>query len=228
MPTTLIVDRHPLFAEALAARMAKLDAKSETVIRDNLAEGLALARKDRKLELVLVDLDSAGRDALAQIRELAGLKQALRVIVLAAADDAGVIRQAMASGAHAFIPKSSSGELIVNAIRLVMAGGTYLPPHVLEAEPRRSGRPRRLAEPGAATAMESGRLQDLTERQRQVLELLAEGWSNQDIAGGLNIALATVKLHVNAILRALNVKNRTQAAGIAMRAALKGAGARSP
>ncbi len=222
MPSALVVDGHPLFAEALAALVKRLEPSWEVATRDNLSQALVHHRKDKTLALAVVGLSSLSREALAAVRELAHLKHAPKVAIVGGEDSQTAVRQAIAGGASAYIAKSSSAELILNALRLVLAGGTYLPPHVLEDEPRSGPRARGLGEAPAFARFGNKRLGNLTDRQRQVLELLAEGWSNQEIAQGLDIALATVKLHVNAILRALDVKNRTQAAGILMRAALEG------
>jgi DNA-binding NarL/FixJ family response regulator len=134
------------------------------------------------------------------------------VVILSALDDQATVLGAMAAGAAGYIPKSSSNDVMKHAIQLVLAGGKYLPPALLidpEAPPR-SQKKQRL--PPAALG--------LTERQMAVLRLLANGASNKVICRELGLAERTVKAHVTAVMRSLNVSSRTQAAVEAVRRGL--------
>jgi DNA-binding NarL/FixJ family response regulator len=109
----------------------------------------------------------------------------------------------MALGACGFISKTSSSRVMLSALRLIMAGGVYLPPAMMVHGTPDDSRPT------------IGSTSFLTPRQREVLELLGQGRSNKEIARALNLTEGTVKLHVTAILKALNVSNRTKAVVVA-------------
>jgi DNA-binding NarL/FixJ family response regulator len=113
------------------------------------------------------------------------------VAVVSASEDAGAMRGALDAGAAGFIPKSSSRDVLVRALELILAGGVYVPSEALAA----------AAQPDFA----------LSERQREVLELMTRGLTNRDIARVLGISAATVKVHVAAILDGLGASNRTEA-----------------
>lgn len=120
--------------------------------------------------------------------------------------------EAVRLGAAGFIPKTSSSKVMLSALRLVMSGGVYLPPALID-ENSVSTRDA----PGADMSLDAT---PLTPRQREVLALLGQGKSNKEIARTLNLSEGTVKLHVTAILKALNVSNRTGAVVAASRLGL--------
>jgi two-component system, NarL family, nitrate/nitrite response regulator NarL len=134
----------------------------------------------------------------------------LPVIVLSSSDDPEDVRRALANGALGYVPKSAGPQTIISALRLVLAGEIYVPPLVLLAATAQSVPVR-----GGATA-----IGELTERQREVLVLLARGLQNKEIGELLGLADKTVKTHVTAIFRTLHVINRTQAASLAREANL--------
>jgi DNA-binding NarL/FixJ family response regulator len=129
------------------------------------------------------------------------------VVVLSSADDRPTVLAAIAAGAAGFIPKSSPNEVLLNALRLVLAGGKYLPPEALAPAAGPGARPARAAE-----SVRSLETLGLTDRQAQVLKLLAAGKSNKLICRELDLAERTVKAHISAVFRALGVTTRTQAA----------------
>ncbi len=213
LTSALIIERYPLFADGIARTFAELVPPPRVQIATDLAQGIALARKDKGLNLVALDLATAGDRAREGIRTLSTIRPGHKVVAFASSEEIGLGRLCLAAGAKGVIPKTMSGPLLLSALRLILAGGTYLPPELLGSEARKDRRG--LAE-NAFQAYDFSALGLLTGRQTEVLALLAEGRTNQEIASRLGIAIATVKLHVNAILRTLNVKNRTQAARLAM------------
>jgi len=130
------------------------------------------------------------------------------VVVLSAVGDRETILKTLDVGAMGFISKNSSSKVLLGALRLVLSGGVYLPPEVLE---QRSGGAPLPAAPSGERWQNALATLDLTERQLQVLKLVIQGKPNKIIARELNVAEGTVKIHVTAILKALNVGNRTQA-----------------
>jgi DNA-binding NarL/FixJ family response regulator len=201
----LIVDDHQLIREGLRPVMRQIaDAPGEVEVLEagTFADGLALARAHPDLELVLLDLhlpDVRGFEALDGFQ--ASLP-AVPVIVVSGADDATLVRHALEHGALGFIPKSSTSAVIVSAIRLVLSGGTYLPRQVMAAPAQTA----KAAHP--ARGLEG---LNLTPRQAEVLRLLLAGKSNKLICRELDMAEGTVKNHLGAIFRALNVTTRVEA-----------------
>jgi len=208
----LIVDDHPLIREALRHVLRTLDDGLDLVEAQNCAEALAAAAAHADLDLVLLDLalpDADGFDALARLRER---HPGLPVVVLSAFEQPELVTRALDAGAMGFIPKTSSNQLLLEALRLVLSGRVYLPAEVL-AQHREIPEValQRAAQAGRADAAISPRDLGLTARQADVLALMIEGKPNKLICRELNLAEGTVKIHVTAILKALNVSNRTQA-----------------
>ncbi len=208
----LIVDDHPLIREALRHVLTVLDANIDLIEARNFAEALVAAGDNPDLDLILFDLglpDVDGIDALSELRQR---HPATPVVVLSASEQPATVTRAIDAGAMGFIPKTTSSHLLLNALRLVLAGGVYLPLEVLR---QHQGTP----EPAlrlAAEANQGGKMLTpseigLTARQADVLALMVQGKSNKLICRDLDIAEGTVKIHVTAILKALNVSNRTQA-----------------
>jgi DNA-binding NarL/FixJ family response regulator len=130
-------------------------------------------------------------------------------------DDATLVRETFERGALGFIPKTSPSAVILNALRLVLAGGTYLPREIMAAPTAARG-----ANPGkpiSADAVDLG----LTPRQGEVLALVLAGKSNKAICRELNLSEGTVKNHVAAVLKALNAANRVEALIAAARLGIK-------
>ena len=123
-----------------------------------------------------------------------------RFAVISASEDTRDIKKALEKGAVGYIPKRMDTKVLNSALRLILDGGHYVPPSLFEVD--------RIAAKGEGNSVES---KNLTVRQKQVLNLIAEGKSNKQIAFDIKVSEATVKLHINALLRALGAINRTQA-----------------
>lgn len=165
-----------------------------------LAEALGLMKAHADLRLVLVDLtlpDAQGLDGLALLRDHA--VQA-RHVVLSADDRPQTVLSAIEAGAAGFIPKTCEYRVMVAALELVLQGGIYLPPALATVAPAPSP-----AEPASLEAL------GLSPRQGEVLGLLVEGHTNKSISRSLDISPSTVKTHLEAIFRRLEVSSRTQA-----------------
>lgn len=191
----LIADDHPLFREALRHVYDRVVSNATYMEVATHGEMLAETRDDDRYDLIFVDLTMPGGD---DFNELANLRKRVPLtptIIVSSREDPPTIRRAMACGVAAFIPKSASIVTMEHAIRSVLAGETYMP-----CEPR-----------GREASSMSGDPEPLTPRQYAVLEALARGRSNRQIASDLGIEEITVKVHISAILRKLHVKNRLQA-----------------
>ena len=199
----LIADDHELFRDGLRHVLDQFEGPPVIVEASDFPQALAQVQKDKDIDIVLLDLSMPGMiwsEGLARLKE--ALPDTVPVIVLSASDDRRHVLQAVNMGAAGFIPKTSSSRVMLSALKLVLSGGVYLPPALLEQGPNGSD--------DMPIAGESA-IASLTPRQREVLALLGQGKSNKEIARVLELAEGTVKLHVTAILKALNVNNRTRA-----------------
>ena len=203
----LIVDDHPLIREALANVLAELGREVDVLQAESLKGALAQLDTHPDTTLILLDLmlpDAEGIDVLSRVRQA---HPSVPVVVVSGIDSRSTVRAAIDGGAMGFISKRSPSSVLVNALRLVLAGEVYIPPEVLRAETRpMTGAPR-----PRAGARRSGEDLGLTPRQMDVLALLVQGKPNKVICRKLGLAEGTIKTHTAAIFRALNVSNRTQA-----------------
>jgi len=210
----LLIDDHALFREGLKFLLRSLDAALEVDEAGDCAKALEHAAS-RNYDLVLLDLKMpgvAGLDALAALRDAI---PAAPLVVLSGEDNPGVVRAAIERGAMGFIPKSSTPEVLIQALRLVLARGVYLPPAVLDA----ARAPASVAPPGSA--MEDMVLPGLTPRQMDVLRCVIQGKANKVIARELDVSEGTVKAHLSSVLRALDASNRTEAVYAAAKLGLR-------
>jgi DNA-binding NarL/FixJ family response regulator len=207
----LVVDDHSLIREAVRHVARALGDGVEVLSAAGCDEGFAVAAGEPELELLLLDFNLRGLSGVAAIQAWRARHPALPVVVLSSSEDRSTVLAAMAAGAAGFIPKSSSNEVMLSALRLVLAGGRYLPAEVLAAP-----EPEVAANRGNASLDRLG----LSARQLEVLRLIARGMPNKIICGELGLAERTVKAHVTEVLRALGVSSRTQAALAASRLGL--------
>jgi DNA-binding NarL/FixJ family response regulator len=198
----LIADDHPLFRDALA-QIVTSTLPNAIVVECGCIEDAqaALARQD--FELVLLDVNMPGMNGMAGLLALRNTAPATPVVIVSGREDRETVDQAMGCGAAGFIPKSLSRDGMRSALVAVLAGEISLP-----GEPAIDGVPDRHA----AIATLSG-------QQRRVLEMISAGKANKIIAYELSISESTVKAHVTAILRKLNLRSRIQAALYATRQA---------
>jgi DNA-binding NarL/FixJ family response regulator len=208
----LVIDDHPLILEALHHVLRQLAQDVEVHDARTAAESRRLIAAHPDAGLLLLDLSLPDADGFDLLGELHDAFPAVPLVVLSAADHRENVLRAIDLGAMGFIPKTSSNQVMLQALRLVLSGGVYLPPAALARhQPVHLEVPvRAVAEPAGASRA-SVRALGLTSRQAQVLALILQGKPNKVICRELGLAEGTVKIHVAAILRALNVSTRTQA-----------------
>ncbi|MBL8472211.1 MAG: response regulator transcription factor [Rhodocyclaceae bacterium] len=203
-----IIDDHPLIVEGLTGALHELLPAAQVLAADAAAAAMQVLDQNPDIGLTLLDLnlpDIEGMTLLARVREQ---HPDIPLVVLSATDRADVVRAALDAGAMGFISKRSPTAVLVGALQLVLAGGVYIPPQVLAAEPDPpSPRPPAAAQARPPTPRDLG----ITDRQAEVLALVVEGKSNKAICRRLQISEGTCKSHISALLRALHVNNRTQA-----------------
>lgn len=207
----LVVDDHALVREGLRHVLESLDERVTVLEARNATEAYALVEQHADLDLVLLDLRLPGVDGYAAMQELHRRHNTLPVVILSGSEDTPSVVAALKMHAVGFIPKSSPREVMLQALRLVLSGGVYIPPQALGL----AG----LGGHGESSNADTKSIDKpaLTGRQAEVLGLIAQGKPNKLIASELNISEATVKAHVTDIMRALKVANRAQAAIAARR-----------
>lgn len=203
----LIADDHPMVRDALARMIRTIEAGAEILEAKDYAETEACMRD--LPDLMLLDIDMPGMDGITGIRRLRDTHPTVRVIVASGSDDAAIIRAVLGMGVSGFLPKAESAEVLVQAIRLVLSGGSYTPPQAL-SDFRDEALPRHPDASG------------LTARQLDVLRLLMRGEPNKAIARQLGLTEGTVKIHIAAILRGLQSRNRTEAVVTARKMGIEG------
>ena len=205
MYNILIADDHPLFREAIC-NVIRSGFPGCTILETaDLDSTLLLAVEHDNLDLILLDLNMPGMSGLNGLMSLRNEAPTIPVVIVSAEQDKHIVLQAITYGAVGFITKSTPREQMTAAIEQVLAGHAYLPADIIRSEQASTRRTPREA------TISPELLQALTRKQLQVLERMAKGEANKQIAYNLDIAETTVKAHVSAILRKLNVHNRVQA-----------------
>jgi DNA-binding NarL/FixJ family response regulator len=199
----LIVDDHALIRDALQRVVASLVPGTVVLEASEPRAAFEAIEREPDLDLVLLDLALPGMHGLTALRTLRERHPAVSVVVVSASVDRDTVKRALDCGAMGYIPKSSSNEVLRSALQLVLAGGVYIPAEIVG----RGSAPAAQPQAGSRAPAEIG----LTERQAQILALLMRGEPNKVICRELDLAESTVKNQLTAILKALNVTNRTQA-----------------
>jgi DNA-binding NarL/FixJ family response regulator len=198
----LIADDHPLFRSALHQALSLgLGPDARLVEAESIADLEARLTDKSDWDLVLLDLNMPGAYGFSGLVLLRGQYPQVPVVMVSAQEEAAVVVKSREFGASGFIPKSSSLETIQKAVRTVLDGDVWWPPQVNESI---------SVSPEAKAASEG--LASLTPQQFRVLTMVCEGLLNKQIAYELSVSEATIKAHVTAIFRKLNVRTRTQAA----------------
>jgi DNA-binding NarL/FixJ family response regulator len=199
----LLADDHEMVRLAMKHALAALAERVEWLEAATADEVTQQAA--REPDLALLDFNMPGTDGLPWLARLRTHYPSLPLVVVSAQESPELVRALVELGVAGFIPKSDSAAVVLQAVRLVLAGGTYAPVRFLSARPV-PGQPQQRD--GAESA---GALDGLTPRQQDVLALLARGLPNKSIAREMGLSEGTVKVHLLAIFRALDVRNRTEA-----------------
>ena len=199
----LIVDDHQLFREGLVHILKSLEDGVNILQAANYDGALDIMDEHADLDMVLLDLKMPGLDGFSLLETARIGYPDLPIAVLSAARDRKEMQRAIDLSAVGFIPKDTSGKLLINAVRMMLDGGMYLPPE--------------MADQGEQSL--ASRL-GLTPRQFDVLSMIAAGASNKVIAADLGISESTIKMHITAVFKTLGVSSRTQAALVMQEMAL--------
>jgi len=196
----LVIDDHPLIQEIVPVVLAKALGEITVTTEATLEAGLASAGGAEAPDLVLLDLGLPGCEGLEALARFRSRFPDVRLVVLSGNCDRDSILAALEAGAAGYIPKTSKPDVMIAALKVIAAGGTYVPREALE-EPEEKAAPRRRRTVA----------HDLTHRQKDVLRLILKGYNNDRIATELSIAPNTVKQHAHAIFTSLGVSTRAEA-----------------
>ena len=202
----LVVDDHSLITDALSILFLDLDPDAE-VLTTRTAEGaMEMLNQHGDLDLVVLDLGMPGVSGTSLLESMVAHSPEMKILVLSGQQDPRNVMRVLQLGAAGFVPKSMASDTLLAAVKFVLSGGVYIPADLLDEGNRVAmiGTPERAREQGATRV-------ELTERQEQVLQLLARGAPIKIICRELGLSEGTVKTHVTAIYRAFNASNRTEA-----------------
>lgn len=186
----LVSDDHELIRDGLSILMHKLSSDADVLEATTGDEAIAIAENHPGLELAIIDLSLPGLNGLPMVARLCELLPDTPIVILSATVDRQHVLKAIECGASGFVYKSLGKSVLEEAILLVLAGGVFMPP------------------------IDHGKEDDtptVTSRQREILELLAKGKSNKEIANYLHISVNTIKNHLSKLYDQFSVSNRTQA-----------------
>lgn len=210
----LIVDDHALFADGLAYMLERMEPAPIVVKAANCSDAFRQIGVHKDIGLVLLDLCLPGTSGFEALPLLRQRYPDIPVVVVSASDDRETVLRALDQGAMGYIPKTSSEESLVSALRAILAGGIYLPQSVL-SQPATSGVRQTHSSIHVTAAQETRAVRPgdlgLTPRETDVLRLLVEGKPNKSIGRELNVTESTVKAHLQSACRKLNVTRRTEA-----------------
>jgi DNA-binding NarL/FixJ family response regulator len=192
----LIADDHALFREGLRQTLLQL-SDEVTIIEAADHEGvLRLAAQHADADLALLDLNMPGRAPLLALAAIVAQSPTIPIVVLSGSEDLDEVRGVLDAGAMGFIPKRETAKVILSALRLVLSGGIYVPPMLMQK--------------GVLLGARRGEV-GFTPRQQEVLHRLVLGKSNKEIGREMSLSDATIKVHLAAIFRSLNVNSRAEA-----------------
>lgn len=196
----LITDEQSLFRDGLSLRLKQINQDIEILQSSNLAEMQKILSKESDLDILILDIDLAELNATEIINKIKNLSPNIKIVAISSSEDTRNIKKILSCGVKGYIPKRSDSNILSGALKLILDGGTYIPPAMLDNGLDYNSH-----------QISSPLKKNLTNRQSQVLDLIAQGKSNKQIAYDMGVSEATVKLHINALLRSLKVNNRTQA-----------------
>lgn len=192
----LIADEHALFRDNAARFISDINGESVVLQVSTFNQALKILEKEQNIDLVIIDADMLLPNAIQNIEKLQSLSNAPRIAVISASEDIEQIKKIIKTGIVGYIPRQTDLSLFKQAVTDILRGGIYIPKALQDVE---------------NDYTDKFTSKKLTNRQSQVLDLIAQGKSNKQIAYEMGVSEATVKLHINALLRSLKVTNRTQA-----------------
>ena len=208
----LLADDHALFREGMRYVLRQLSEDVEILEAGTFQDVLKIAAQHPELELALLDLHMPGSDGPKSVSFFRRRYPHIPVVVVSGEEANLNMEKTLDYGASGFVSKSSGSEVMLDALKLVLAGGIYVPPHLRHRSAKAKKDKRSL----------NTNSYGLTQRQMEVLHYLCMGMSNKEIAAAINLAEGTVKIHVAAVYQTLKVNNRLEALRVAEHLGLAG------
>jgi len=191
----LIADDHALFRDNLAEYITENRKDAVVMQVSSFAQALKLLQKDGAIDMIILDIDMLEPHIEQGIAKLHEISETLQIVVVSSLEDIGQIKKILSAGILGYIPRQPDLMVLKEAFDTVLTGQMYIPKALQDIN----------------ESTNKIKTKALTARQSEVLGLIAQGKSNKQIAYEMNVSEATVKLHINALLRSLKVTNRTQA-----------------
>lgn len=192
----LITDEHPLYRDRLALDLEQQFPDTIIIQASNFSQAVKIIYEESGIDFILLDLDMSDVKWEEGVKFLKQKAPDVKIIALSACEDVRKIMKILDLGIKGYIPKRADTKAVKEALKNILNGGTYFPTALSKNNSEVSDIPRYKV-----------KIKNLTNRQSQVLDLIAEGKSNKQIAYEMGVSEATVKLHINALLRSLNVNN---------------------
>ncbi|RAU21203.1 DNA-binding response regulator [Paramagnetospirillum kuznetsovii] len=208
----LVADDHKLVRDGLRPFLHELDAQADILDAATLGEAIAMVEKSPNLSLVLLDLMMPGMEGLNGLQQIKAKIPNVPVVIVSGYSTRDHVFAAVQAGAAGFIPKTVSGAAMVNALRLVLSGETYLPSSSFFEDPANQG----SLPPAAKSAVVPPPFDKLSRREGEILAQLVEGRTNKEIAIALSLQEITIKVHLRNVYRKIGAANRAQAVRIAL------------
>lgn len=190
----LLADDHDLVRDAIGAMLQNIDPTISVDTVEDLPSAMACLRGEKAYDVIILDLKMPGMNGLAGISKVLAMRTDIPIIIMSGNASTQDVRTALEMGARGFVPKTLAGKSLINAVRLVASGESYVPTEVLTGQ-----------EMGAVEGLRAA----LTKRETEVLSQLRQGHSNKEIARVLSIAETTVKLHIRSLSDKFSARNRT-------------------
>ena len=207
----LVADDHELFLKGLEFIIHDMHPEAELLFAKDYTEEFKLIDEHKDLDLILTDLAMPGSRWLDAIQKIHKKVPDVPIIILSAVFDKEIVQKTIEIGAAGYIPKTSSNAVIMSAINLVLSGGVYIPAELLQNTNQNEFDLLKQVENIEEDKDIQEKVKILSPRQIDVLNLISQGKSNKQIAYDLGLTEGTIKLYVTAILKILNVYNRTGA-----------------
>lgn len=201
MKRILVADDHPLYREALKGALGPYFEDAEISEADSLQGALKALQEPQPVDMILLDLNMPGGEYYNGLISIREVYPDIPVAVVSASEGIEVVAQVMSLGAQGFIPKSTPTKQLADAINQISSGATWLPDGMREELNKVDDELKDLLTS----------FRELTPKQIQVLSYLRSGLMNKQIAHEMNVTEATIKAHISAILRKLEINTRTQA-----------------
>lgn len=207
----ILIDDHALFRSGIETMLKNLEPKTSIKNFSDCNSAILSEKNPDQINLILLDYNIPGSEVRSNIEKIRNRFEAAKIVIVSGEDNPSKIITAIDNGVSGFIPKSSAPEVLIAALKLVLAGGVYLPSEVL----RYQGSNLSSIASSTAGQAEKNPLEKLTERQLEVLMHVIDGKNNKTIAREVDLSLGTIKAHLSAAYTSLGVSNRTEAVVLA-------------